>query len=77
MFYNDTATYGSTPSLMCGYAFFGADHILFGTDMPFDSELGDRFTGRTIQSVEQMDITDLEKEKIFEDNARKLLHLPV
>ena len=36
MFYADTALYGSTPGLMCSYAFFGADHMLFGTDMPFD-----------------------------------------
>lgn len=75
MFYGDTAIYGSTPGLMCGYAFFGAEHMLFGTDMPYDSEFGDRYTRQTIQSIEQMPISDLEKKKIFEDNARKLLHL--
>jgi predicted TIM-barrel fold metal-dependent hydrolase len=77
MFYNDTAVYGSTAALMCGYAFFGADHIIFGTDMPFDNQLGDRFIRQTISSIEQMDIPDLEKKKIFEDNARQLLHLPI
>jgi len=34
MFYYDTAIYGSTPGLMCAYAFCGADHMLFGTNMP-------------------------------------------
>jgi aminocarboxymuconate-semialdehyde decarboxylase len=77
MFYNDTALYGSTPGLMCAYAFFGADHMLFGTDMPFDNQFGERFTRQTISSIEQMDISDLEKKKIFEDNARRLLKLPV
>ncbi len=77
MFYNDTAIYGSTPGLMCAYTFFGADHLLFGTDMPYDSEFGDRYTRQTIQSVEQMDIPDFEKKKIFEDNARKLLRLAI
>jgi predicted TIM-barrel fold metal-dependent hydrolase len=77
MFYADTALYGSTPGLMCAYAFFGADHLLFGTDMPFDCEYGDRFTRQTIYSIEQMDISDMERKKIFEDNARKLLRLPI
>ena len=36
-FYNDTAVYGNTAALMCGYAFFGADHLLFGTDAPLGS----------------------------------------
>ncbi len=77
MFYNDTAVYGSTPALMCAHAFFGSDHILFGTDMPHDSQLGDRYTRQTINSIEQMAIPDSDKKKIFEDNARKLLRLPI
>ncbi len=76
MFYADTAVYGNTPALMCGYAFFGADHMLFGTDMPYDTEFGDMFIRQTIAAIEQMDIPDSDKKKIFEDNARKLLRLP-
>ena len=75
MFYYDTALYGSTAALMCGYAFCGADYMLFATDMPYDSELGDRYIRQTIRSVEQMDISEAEKKKIFEDNARSLLRL--
>jgi len=77
MFYADTAIYGHTDGLMCSYAFFGADHLLFGTDMPFDRQLGLKYTRETIESVEQMDISDAEKKMIFEDNARSLLRLPV
>ena len=79
MFYNDTAVcgYDSTPGLMCAYAFFGAEHLLFGTDMPFDSQIGYRAVRATIQSIEQMDIADSEKKMIFEDNARRLLRLPI
>lgn len=77
MFYNDTAVSGSTPALMCAYAFFGTDHLLFGTDFPFDSQTGTIAVRETIRSIEQMDISDSEKKKIFEDNARKLLRLPV
>lgn len=77
MFYYDTALYGDAPALMCAYAFCGADHMLFATDMPFDSELGDRYVRQTIQAIEQMAITDQEKKKIFEGNARALLHLKI
>ena len=77
MFYNDTAIYGLKSGLMCAYDFFGADHLLFATDFPYDTQLGERLLRETIQSVEQMEISDGEKKKIFEDNARKLLRLPI
>ncbi len=78
-FYADTAVFGGTASLMCGYAFFGADHLLFGSDMPLGAsrqgKLG--FTAETIESVQGMDIPGADKLKIFESNARTLLKLPV
>ncbi len=77
MFYNDTAVGGSTPALMCGYAFFGADHMLFGTDMPYDAQLGDLFIREGIRAIEQMDIPDSEKTKIFSGNAKDVFRLPL
>lgn len=76
MFYYDTAINGSPPGLMCGHAFCGTDHMLFGTDLPFDNELGERFTRQTIEAIEQMAIDDSQKKKIFENNVRRLLNLP-
>jgi predicted TIM-barrel fold metal-dependent hydrolase len=49
--------------------------MLFATDVPFDNEYGERFTRQTIEAVDQMDIEESEKKKIFEDNARSLLRL--
>jgi len=78
MFYHDTALYGNTPALMCAYAFCGADHLLFGADMPLgDSQMGYRNYRQTINAIDQMAISDDEKRKIFEDNARRLLRLPI
>jgi aminocarboxymuconate-semialdehyde decarboxylase len=77
MFYYDTAIYGSTAGLTCAYSFCGADHLVFATDFPYDSQFGERYTRQTIESIEQMKISDLEKKKIFEDNARELLRLPI
>ena len=76
MFYVDTAIYGNTPGLMCSYALYGAKHMLFATDFPYDVEWGVRHNKATIESIENMDISDAEKKMIFEDNARNLLHLP-
>ena len=76
MFYNDTALYGNTPGLMCAYALFGAEKLLFGTDMPFDNQLGARVTRQTIDAIDAMEISDAEKRLIYEGNARRLLRLP-
>ncbi len=75
MFYTDTALSGGTAGLMCGYALFGPDHLLFGTDMPYDGQLGDRIVRNTIESVDRMAIDEREKRQIYSDNARKLCNL--
>ena len=78
MFYNDTAIHGNTPALMLAYNFWGADHIVFGADMPLgDHYFGFRSYRQTINAIEAMDITDAEKKKIFADNALILLRIPV
>lgn len=73
MFYGDTALHGSLPALKCGYDFFGADHIVFGTDMPY---IGIEVISQTISNIESMDISDSDKKKIFQGNANRLLRLP-
>jgi len=77
MFYNDTALNGGALSLMCGYDFFGADRLLFATDLPYDAQIGDSSICKTIEAIEQMSIPDLDKKKIFEENARNLFRLPI
>jgi uncharacterized protein len=78
MFYNDTAIHGNTSALMCLHEFCGAEHIIFGCDMP----LGDYFFGgrsyrQTINAIEAMNISAEEKKKIFQDNIINLLRIPV
>jgi len=75
MFYNDTALNGNASGLMCTYQFFGEDHLLFGTDMPHDVENGAIAILKTIEAIEDMNIPESSKKKIFEGNARNLLHL--
>jgi aminocarboxymuconate-semialdehyde decarboxylase len=73
LFYNDTAVQGNVPNLMCAYAFCGADHMLLGTDFPM---VPPDLVKETIRSINEMTITDSEKRKIFEENARRILKLP-
>ncbi len=75
MFYGDTALFGALPATECGLAFFGADRLFFGTDMPFDPEKGPGFIRETIRCLDHMRASPEEKTKIYEGNARRLLKL--
>jgi predicted TIM-barrel fold metal-dependent hydrolase len=77
MFYCDTAVCGDTLPLMCARGFFGIEHLLFATDMPFDVQGGLRLVRETIRSVDDMDIPEAERKMIYFDNAMKLFRLPV
>ena len=75
LFYGDTALFGAWRAMECGIAFFGADRVLFGTDMPFDPERGPGFVRDTIGAMERIHVTDDERRLIYEGNARRLLRL--
>jgi aminocarboxymuconate-semialdehyde decarboxylase len=75
MFYADTALNGNPSALRCGLEFFGEDHLLFGTDMPYDVENGAISIRKTFEAVETMAGSEEVKRKIYEGNARRLMHL--
>jgi aminocarboxymuconate-semialdehyde decarboxylase len=68
MFYGDTALFGAVPAMRCGLDYFGADHVLFGTDMPFVGQISD-----TIDGIAKLDLTPEDRHAIMEGNARRLL----
>lgn len=74
LFYNDTAVQGNVANLMCGHAFCGSDHMVFGTDFPYANP---DMVKTVVQSVNAMTIPDMGKKQIFSENARQLLKLPV
>ncbi|MBW1764779.1 MAG: amidohydrolase family protein, partial [Deltaproteobacteria bacterium] len=71
----DTATFGGEGAMKCGLEFFGVDHVLFASDCPFDPEKGPGYIRETIRIIEELPISDEDREKIFEGNARRLLKL--
>ena len=74
-FYADTAVFGSVPATLCGLEFYGADHVLFASDCPFDPEKGPGYIRETIKILNNLDISEADRQKIYEGNARRLLRL--
>jgi len=74
-FYADTAVDGWHPALNLGYSFFGPEKTVFSTDYPFGPEGGELFLRELIRGISDMSISEEEKHKIFEDNAKKLFKL--
>jgi predicted TIM-barrel fold metal-dependent hydrolase len=75
-FYADTITIGSVPALRCGLDFFGADRVMFATDMPFDLHGGRKYIEVALEAMEKLDASPEDKKKIFESNAKRVFHLP-
>lgn len=68
-FYADTALFGAAHALRCSVDFFGADHVLFGTDMPLG---GPGVIEATIKDVEALGLPAEDTEQIFSGNALQL-----
>jgi predicted TIM-barrel fold metal-dependent hydrolase len=70
--YGDTALSISTPACMCGYSFFGAERMMFGSDYPFSP---DWHVKANLASVKAMNIPAGDLQKILHDNARTILKI--
>jgi aminocarboxymuconate-semialdehyde decarboxylase len=70
-FYADTALFGGGPATVCGLAFFGIDHCLFASDVPFEPSPG-LYIRETIRVIEGLGLNAEDKDKIYRKNALKL-----
>jgi uncharacterized protein len=75
-FYADTALFGARAATRCGLDFFGADHVVFASDMPFEPAPG-MYARETIEVIESLGLSAADKHKIYCGNAQRLLKLPV
>jgi aminocarboxymuconate-semialdehyde decarboxylase len=71
-FYADTAMFGARAATRCGLDFFGADRVLFASDMPFDPTPG-LYMRETIKVIESLDLHPDDKQRIYRGNAERLL----
>lgn len=72
-FYVDSAIQGSIGGMAASYAFYGADQILLGTDMPYASVNGDGNTKQCIASINALAVPPAEKEKMYSGNLLRLI----
>jgi aminocarboxymuconate-semialdehyde decarboxylase len=75
MFYADTVLGGSASALRCGLDFFGADKIVFASDCPFDPEGGPMYVREGIRSIEDLNLSENDKRKIYFGNALRLMRM--
>lgn len=73
--YGDTAVDGTAGAFPCGYAFFGSDRMMYGSDYPFGAEAGEDFIRENLAGVKAMAIPEDEKRKILGENAKKMLKI--
>lgn len=74
-FYADTASFGSREAIECGRSFFGAERLLFASDMPFDPGRGPDYIRSTLAAIEGMQLSADERQLMLADNARRLFKI--
>ncbi len=73
-FYSDTAAFGYTPKVLeLTLDFFGSEHVLFGSDTPFDATGGQYFTKETLRSIKDMQTTLETRNALLSGNAKRIL----
>ncbi len=74
-FYGDVSTF-TTASIECAADFFGADHLIFGSDAPFDFEGGRASIRECSEAIQSSRISAEDQSKIFYKNFETHFRLP-
>lgn len=69
----DTCRGGDPDILADGLEFFGEESIVFATDYPFGPDEGRGFMREEVRGVEQLDVDDATRERVFGGNLESLL----
>jgi predicted TIM-barrel fold metal-dependent hydrolase len=74
--YGDSALSGGLPEAYAlGYAFFGSDRVVYGSDYPFGPEAGEKFMRTNLAGLTSLEIPDGDMQKILGGNAKQLLKI--
>ncbi|HZT06140.1 MAG TPA: amidohydrolase family protein [Chloroflexota bacterium] len=77
MFYGDTALFGAGHAIRCAMDFLGLDHMMFGSDMPFDPERGTAFIRWTIENIGELSLSEAQLADLYQNNAARILGVRV
>ena len=72
--YHDTAAVDAN-AFACGFNVFGPDHVVFATAYPYGWNKGESFLESRRRFVDEAQIATEARQKIYEENAKTLLHL--
>ncbi|MGH7846251.1 MAG: amidohydrolase family protein [Candidatus Binatia bacterium] len=73
-FYVDSADHPA-PTLRCALEFFGADHVVLGTNYPYGPEEGCLFVRNSLNAIEELGLSKRDKEMVLGGNAARILCL--
>lgn len=75
-FYCDTACNEFVPKVLeLALDFFGPDRVLFGSDVPFGAQGGQRFASEVLRAVEGMQVSSQVRTAILSENAMRVLKI--
>ena len=74
-FFADTATFGSRRAIEHAIEFFGEDNVVFASDAPFDPEGGPMYIRDTIKLLDEIDMSQATRQKIYQDNIVRMTGL--
>jgi aminocarboxymuconate-semialdehyde decarboxylase len=72
-FYGDTMVNGWVPALRCATEFFGADHLVFGTDFPMGPKSGELWPPEVLRSVYELGLPADQLDGVLSGNIHRLL----
>lgn len=75
MMYADTALFGAPHALQCAIDFYGVDHVLFGSDSPYGPPVHCGYLKHTVESLDQLELSDADRDAIYHGNVCGLLGL--
>lgn len=74
--YGDSCLSGGPPeAYACGYAFFGPDRVVYGSDYPFGPESGETFVRMNLSGLTSLPIPAEDMEKVTGGNAKRLFKI--
>ena len=69
-FYADTALFGARHAVRCVLDFFGAGHVVFGTDTPLGPKDA---VGKTIADIDACGLSEADRLQVYSGNTARLL----
>lgn len=74
--YGDSAVSAGPPEVYaCGYAFFGPDRVVYGSDYPFGAETGEKHIRGNLAGLQSLNIPAGDMQKVLGGNAKALLKI--